>query len=134
FRYSRASAQTPVWVTAQALAAVRRKPLPLHPAARTKPAAKRAAAKDRARRGPAPARAQSRAQRDRAPSWAHAASSARPRTPAVARVSARTASVGLPRHHASPWWRTPVTAGAAAAALALLAGTWLARGRHVRSR
>ena len=31
YRYSRSSAQTPVWVTAQAIAAVRRKPLPLRP-------------------------------------------------------------------------------------------------------
>ena len=33
-RYSRASAQTPVWVTAQALAALRRKPFPLRPVPR----------------------------------------------------------------------------------------------------
>jgi energy-coupling factor transport system substrate-specific component len=34
YRYSRSSAQTPVWVTAQAIAAVRRKPLPLRPVPR----------------------------------------------------------------------------------------------------
>ena len=34
YRYSRTSAQTPVWVTAQALAAVRRKALPLRPVPR----------------------------------------------------------------------------------------------------
>ena len=31
FRYSRTSTQTPIWVTAQAVAALRRKPLPLRP-------------------------------------------------------------------------------------------------------
>ena len=34
YRYSRTSAQTPVWVTAQAIAAVRRKALPLRPVPR----------------------------------------------------------------------------------------------------
>jgi prenyltransferase beta subunit len=34
YRYSRSSAQTPVWVTAQAIAAVRGKPFPLPPVAR----------------------------------------------------------------------------------------------------
>jgi energy-coupling factor transport system substrate-specific component len=34
YRYSRSSAQTPVWVTAQAIAALRRKSLPLRPVAR----------------------------------------------------------------------------------------------------
>jgi hypothetical protein len=48
-RYSRTSAQTPIWVTAQALAALEGKPFPLRPAPRhkahaTKPAAKPAAA------------------------------------------------------------------------------------------
>jgi prenyltransferase beta subunit len=38
FRYSRSSEQTPVWVTAQAIAAVRRKALPLRPAPRRKKA------------------------------------------------------------------------------------------------
>ena len=38
-RYSRTSAQTPVWVTAQALAALARKPFPLAPVARRKAAA-----------------------------------------------------------------------------------------------
>jgi hypothetical protein len=36
YRYSRSSTQTPVWVTAQALAAVRGKPLPLRPAPRAR--------------------------------------------------------------------------------------------------
>ena len=38
-RYSRTSAQTPVWVTAQALAALARKPFPLAPVPRAKRAA-----------------------------------------------------------------------------------------------
>ena len=43
YRYSRSSAQTPVWVTAQAIAAVRGKALPLRPPARrAKPARERA--------------------------------------------------------------------------------------------
>jgi energy-coupling factor transport system substrate-specific component len=55
FRYSRTSSQTPVWVTAQALAAVRRKPLPLAPVKRVRKA------REPARRSvrPAPARARS---------------------------------------------------------------------------
>jgi Squalene-hopene cyclase C-terminal domain len=36
-RYSRTSAQTPVWVTAQSLAALRRKPFPLRPVPRNRP-------------------------------------------------------------------------------------------------
>jgi energy-coupling factor transport system substrate-specific component len=49
YRYSRASTQTPVWVTAQALAAVRRKALPLKPPPRAK------ARHVRTARAPAPA-------------------------------------------------------------------------------
>ncbi len=41
FRYSRTSAQTPVWVTAQALAAIERRVLPLRPAPRAKRSARR---------------------------------------------------------------------------------------------
>jgi energy-coupling factor transport system substrate-specific component len=43
-RYSRTSAQTPVWVTAQALAALARKPFPLAPVPRAKRAARPKAA------------------------------------------------------------------------------------------
>jgi energy-coupling factor transport system substrate-specific component len=43
-RYSRTSDQTPVWVTAQALAALQRRPLPIAPPARRATAAARAAA------------------------------------------------------------------------------------------
>jgi hypothetical protein len=42
FRYSRISTQTPVWVTAQALAAVRRRPLPVPPVRRKRPERSRA--------------------------------------------------------------------------------------------
>ena len=50
-RYSRTSAQTPVWVTAQALAALARKPFPLAPV----PRAKRAAPTPAPAPAPAPA-------------------------------------------------------------------------------
>jgi hypothetical protein len=52
FRYSRISSQTPVWVTAQALAAIRLAPLPLKPAAR-RAAARVAAAAPAPRAAPA---------------------------------------------------------------------------------
>jgi prenyltransferase beta subunit len=58
-RYSRSSAQTPVWVTAQALMALKRKPLPIAPVAKRKPRAKRAlaapASRPRKRAPPKPA-------------------------------------------------------------------------------
>jgi prenyltransferase beta subunit len=41
FRYSRTSAQTPVWVTAQAIAALRRRPLPIPPVRRRSAVARR---------------------------------------------------------------------------------------------
>ncbi len=47
YRYSRTSAQTPVWVTGQVLAAIRRKPFPLDPVARRRTAPKAAAARAR---------------------------------------------------------------------------------------
>jgi hypothetical protein len=47
FRYSRTSAQTPVWVTAQALAAIERRVLPLRPVPRAKRAARQPAAPHR---------------------------------------------------------------------------------------
>lgn len=49
FRYSRISGQTPVWVTAQALAAIKRRPLPVRPV-------RRPASALRARRRASPAR------------------------------------------------------------------------------
>ena len=51
-RYSRTSAQTPVWVTAQALAALARKPFPLAPVPRAKRAAPAPAPTPAARAGP----------------------------------------------------------------------------------
>ena len=51
-RYSRTSAQTPVWVTAQALAALARKPFPLAPVPRAKRAAPAAVPRRRAEAGP----------------------------------------------------------------------------------
>jgi hypothetical protein len=53
-RYSRTSGQTPVWVTAQALAALARKPFPLAPVPRAKRAAPPAAPPPEA--APAPKR------------------------------------------------------------------------------
>jgi prenyltransferase beta subunit len=55
-RYSRTSAQTPVWVTAQALAALARKPFPLAPVPRAKRAAPAVATPAPAARTPAPKR------------------------------------------------------------------------------
>jgi hypothetical protein len=54
FRYNRQSAQTPVWVTAQALLALKAKPLPLRPAARRK--ARVATAADAVSTAPKPSR------------------------------------------------------------------------------
>ena len=58
-RYSRTSAQTPVWVTAQALSALARKPFPLAPVPRAKKAAPTPApsalAKPRSKAAPTPA-------------------------------------------------------------------------------
>ena len=52
FRYSRSSAQTPVWVTAQVVAALRRKAFPVKEPGRKR--AKRAVAPRRRRRGRKP--------------------------------------------------------------------------------
>ena len=66
-RYSRTSAQTPVWVTAQALAALARKPFPLAPVPRARKAAppRRAARRPRRRRRAAPEAAPNRAPKPR---------------------------------------------------------------------
>jgi energy-coupling factor transport system substrate-specific component len=53
-RYSRTSAQTPVWVTAQALAALARKPFPLAPVPRAKRAVAPVVPKPAAPKPPAP--------------------------------------------------------------------------------
>lgn len=51
-RYSRTSSQTPVWVTAQALTALARKPFPLRPAKRRRARRSQAPAKDGAEAAP----------------------------------------------------------------------------------
>ena len=65
FRYSRTSAQTPVWVTAQAIAAVSGNPLPLRPPPRVRRAAR--AAVPRAPVGPRETSARRRGAQGRTP-------------------------------------------------------------------
>ena len=111
-RYSRTSRQTPVWVTAQAVMALARKPLPLKPVAarpprRREPAAPRPRHRHRRAASTAP-RTQARAARPaRAPAAKAAAAPRRPprrrrpraRSPRrrLARIPSARASAGLRR-------------------------------------
>jgi prenyltransferase beta subunit len=128
FRYSRTSAQTPVWVTAQALVAIRRRTLPLTPVPRRR-AHRSAAVEPVARKTKAPApRAASRRQ----------AASARPqaRSPRAA-VSSEPVAVRAPARRREgrrepdgaldAWVAVPLAGIAAAAAI------WLGR-RRLRRR
>jgi energy-coupling factor transport system substrate-specific component len=109
YRYSRSSPQTPVWVTAQAIAAVRRKPLPLRPA----------------RRARAPRRASTPAVGRATPEIVRSRPSARatPAPPALRRALAARPAAGVRR--ASPPTGEPsgsvAAPGAAIAAAVLIA-------------
>jgi len=87
FRYSRTSRQTPVWVTAQALAALRLEPLPLAPVKRARKASEPAPHAAR----PAPTRA--RSDRRAAASRARRATTAEQPTRVDVRASSKVASV-----------------------------------------
>ena len=122
FRYSRASAQTPVWVTAQALNALEGKPFPLRPAPRQKARTVNAAATPAAKAAP-PVRAKTtraHARRKKAKarsSRAHAAqadSAAEPvqlgtseaeiQTRPVAQTTTTTTTTGQQGDGEGGWW------------------------------
>jgi energy-coupling factor transport system substrate-specific component len=127
FRYSRTSTQTPVWVTAQAIAALRRRPLPLEPVRRVRSARHGL----RARSARPPARAAAPGRRDRTPQDESASRPARRQLPAGVPPTVISpepaASVGARERSGSS--RRPLVAGAAIAALALAAGGAIARRR-----
>ena len=99
-RYSRTSAQTPVWVTAQALTALAGKPFPLRPAPRAGGAARAAAvgACSRRRRRSPRQRLQRRGsggrQRPRSPSTISAWRRRSSRSPRPSRLPRRSSSAG----------------------------------------
>jgi energy-coupling factor transport system substrate-specific component len=139
FRYSRTSVQTPVWVTAQALAAVKRKPLPLRPVRRTSAPA-RAADKARSSRAGRNAVEQSR-QRRRAAQNGYARD--HDRSPASGSFSARSPSEGGDgdggsmeskpaanvERRSSQGRSFPTAIPVTAGAIALIAIAWLGRRR-----
>jgi energy-coupling factor transport system substrate-specific component len=95
-RYSRTSRQTPVWVTAQAVMALARKPLPLKPVPRARraappPAAPAATPSPTAT--PAPAKPAARPRRPRATPRPAAAPAATPAPAAALATAAMTAAV-----------------------------------------
>jgi hypothetical protein len=125
YRYSRSSAQTPVWVTAQAIAAVRKKALPLKPVPRR---VKRT--RVQARRTPRAASGHAK------PAVKRLDGSSRRRTASVPGASRRELAaqpVSEVRHGgegsggASVWW----TIGIAAAALLAAAAFFAFGRRHV---
>jgi energy-coupling factor transport system substrate-specific component len=129
FRYSRTSEQTPVWVTAQALAAVRLAVLPLRPVKRRR--ARRSSASSggeqsrAARRKPPAARAAKRRSRPRAGMRRPEPQADAPSTtPAAAPLPARARAGDGGGRVATPTW---IAAGAGACSLA--AAGWLLRRR-----
>jgi hypothetical protein len=128
FRYSRTSTQTPVWVTAQAVAALRRKPLPLAPvrrASRGARKAKRAGAADRRDFG---------AKRPRPRPAAHRAPVTEPRTggaslPVAARPAAGRADDDADDSGSVLPWAAVAGAVAASVGAALLARRRRSAGR-----
>jgi energy-coupling factor transport system substrate-specific component len=98
--YSRSSAQTPVWVTAQALMALERRPLPLNPVPRKKkrrePAPKEAPAEPkRETPAPPPAPAKHRPRKKRADSSKHESNHAAPAPSGVSDPEPAPTDVGL---------------------------------------
>lgn len=88
-RYSRTSNQTPVWVTAQALTALRKKPFPLAATARARPTPKASAAASKTARGAAAG-----------PSAAAAAAKAKRKARRKAKRRASAASMPTPNKQA----------------------------------
>jgi energy-coupling factor transport system substrate-specific component len=125
FRYSRTSAQTPVWVTAQAVAALRRKPLPLAPVRRSKGhVSQRAPVSARDRTRP---RSAARAEPHRVTS----APGARPRTGGASLpVNARPAAARTEREDESSDPLLPWAAVAVGAAIAGGGAALFLRGRR----
>jgi uncharacterized protein YfaS (alpha-2-macroglobulin family) len=124
-RYSRTSAQTPVWVTAQALMALERKPLPIAPVKRRRRARKAVAAVV------APRRHRHKARSARPKPAAHPARAAVPATPHALGVTrrSRVAPVAASQDGPAPL----LLGGLAVTALALvLLGRWLLRRRLAR--
>jgi hypothetical protein len=128
FRYSRSSAQTPVWVTSQVVAALRRKTFPVRAPARRRahvaPASSPAPAAQRKRR-PAPRREVARRERE---------DELGASTPVIARpVAARPAARRVAVAPRAPEGGGPGAAqlvGAAAAAAVVAGGLLLWRRRH----
>jgi hypothetical protein len=117
-RYSRSSSQTPVWVTAQALMALKRKPLPIAPPRRRRRAGRKAVAAapaHRTRKRTARRRHAAHAKR----ATAAAPQPARARRPAPRVGSARRSKVA-PVASSGDGPPPLLLAGAAAAALALV--------------
>lgn len=125
FRYSRTSVQTPVWVTAQAIAALSGNPLPLRAPPRVRRAARaavtratRAGRRSRGRGGAGP-RVHSASRRSR-----HRPS----RLPATARRSGMLAkSYSRPAHRPRPRDKAPIWPWLAGAAPVGVAALWLGR-------
>ena len=113
-RYSRTSAQTPVWVTAQALAALAGRPFPLGAV----PRARRAAA-PRASAAPAPRR---RAPRSVPAAPEPTARPSAPASPAPAPAAPEPQPVAAPRTGPPTAAALPARARAAGELVALLAG------------
>jgi energy-coupling factor transport system substrate-specific component len=122
YRYSRTSAQTPVWVTAQVIAALAEKPLPLRPVRR----AIRERSAQRARRGVHKRRTRPA---EHPPNRAVAAPPRRPVPLSPARTAAQTAA----RKEGSGDNPSPL-AYIILPAIALGAGVWLGRWRTRRRR
>ena len=120
YRYSRSSVQTPVWVTAQAIAAIRRKALPLRPVPRRVHRA--AAAKPKAKKAHSPVR---KARRTRA---SEAAPAAVPRPAPAAKPVSESRSGGGESDGTSP---LPAIGAGAAVLVTLVTARFLSRRRHV---
>jgi energy-coupling factor transport system substrate-specific component len=131
-RYSRTSSQTPVWVTAQALTALERKPFPLERVPRrqqVRPAAKAAAAAPAASGGGGASRAERRAESTSARAASDGRRTARGRRPlpTVSLESTRTRA----RDADGP--SEAIVAGVLGASAALTAGGWVWWRRRLRA-
>jgi prenyltransferase beta subunit len=124
-RYSRTSAQTPVWVTSEALVALSRKSLPIAPVPLKAPAHVATAAAPTAKSGHKAKRAAAVHRKHGGPVATIAQTTTPAPTPVVAATRAGNAT--KPRSEDNGFDLTPLLAGLAAAAL--LAAGYRARGR-----
>jgi hypothetical protein len=113
-RYSSVSSQTPVWVTAQALMALRRKPLPLRPVPRKRRRKHRSSSTAAAT---APARHRKRAKREAAASPVQRHRRAESADPGTATVATRPASAAKAEAGGPAAWLMAVAAAGALAAI-----------------